>query len=340
MNVSGVLLKLNIVLILYVVFDSLRLSFVSVFKGTMNVKPTTYMDFITQIVEVIVIVVLLAVGGKEIAIAFGKIFIIFISIGGLCFFYLKIYKVTKLNIDSKRVKWFFYSGFFITIITIVLPFYRSIGIIILGNIAGVKAVGTYQASMGLIEKLSMLVMTVNEAVFPVFAGSSFCLGDSKSPIDFYFYLKVILILSIGAFAGTYYFGPYLIDLFFGKAYFESRNIIQILSVVVALRFINAFALMILVARKNELVAGTILLCQLIISVFFCYYLIPKNNGSGLAYAYIISEIIGLCICYGFIYFNEKLLYNRYIVLVKKVLGVMIFLALVIFISNKINLKSR
>lgn len=339
-NVSGVLLKLNFILILYVIFDSVRLSFTSVFKGTMNVKPISYMDLTTQIIEIIVIIVLLAIGGKEIAIAFGKIFVILISIGGLCYYYVNKYKVKIIKIDSKRVTWFLYSGVFITIVTIVSPFYQSIGVVILGNISGIKAVGIYQASMGLIEKLLMLTMTLNDAVFPVFAGSLFRLGDSNSAIDFYFYLKIILILALGAFIGTYFVGPMLVGIFFGEEYFDAKNIIRILSVVVGLRFLNSFGGMILVARKKEIIVGIIVAFQLIVHVLFCYYLIPMYGVAGLAYAFIIAETIGLCICYCFIYIIEKLYYKIFIYLINRVICVLIFVVFIIYFSNKTNFEPK
>jgi O-antigen/teichoic acid export membrane protein len=196
-------------------------------------------------------------------------------------------------LDRTLTRRFLDSGFYITLITVFYPIYQQVGPVILGgSTAGPRAVGLYQAASGFVERLLMFAAPINDAVFPIFALSKEDKGRSREA-DFYFYLKAVLILAIGAWIGTYYAGPLLVSFFFGTEYHPAQEIIRIMAACVGLRFVNNFLGTLLLARGHDRQCAFIVGGQVAFHVAMCYLMVPRTGAVGIAYAFVFSEAVGL-----------------------------------------------
>ena len=290
---SPIILSLNVIISVYVVGLSLQNSFAAVFKGTRDARAIAVVDMSTQFIDVLLIVSILWLGGMEIGIAWGKVSMVAVGLILSFFIFRRKFDFRVSPFDSGIAKRFLQSGFYITVITVFLPVYHQIGPVILGRISGMNTVGIYQAANGFADKLLMFAMPFNEAVFPLMAGSCIKLGDENSEVDFHYYFNAILILAAGAWIGTYYAGPMLVDLFFGHEYAGARSIIRILAVSIGFRFVNYFCETILLARRNERISSLLVIVQVVINVLLCIALIPRFGTAGVAYAFVIAEGIKL-----------------------------------------------
>ncbi len=293
LGASPVILSLNVILSVYIIGLSLQNSFASVFKGTRDTSAIAIVDTSSQFIDIALIVSILWLGGMEIGIAWGKVALVVLGLVLYLILFRRKFGLVASPFDPGMAKRFLQSGFYITVITVFLPVYHQIGPVILGSISGMKNVGIYQAANGFVDKLLMFAMPFNEAVFPIMAGSVLKLGDRDSGVDFHFYFKTILILASGAWIGTYYAGPMLVDLFFGPEYAEARGIVRIMAVSIGFRVINNFCGTIFLARRNERVSSFLVAVQAAILVCFCFLLIPRLGAAGVAYAFVAAEGISL-----------------------------------------------
>jgi len=285
---------LNLILVFYVIGMSLQNTFRSVFLGRRDAKLIAAVDLISQFLDVFVIVGILSAGGLEISVASGKVFVVGVALLLYIYFFGRKFGIRASSFDVGTAKGFMKSGFYITIITVMLPIYYLIGPVILGNMAGPRHVGIFQAANGFVEKLLELAMPFNEAIFPVMAGGKFNGGSEESSVDFFFYLKLSLLLAAIAWIGTYYVGPVLVVLFFGREYVSAQEVIRILAMSVGLRFVNNFLGTIFLARKKEKISSFLIGLQVSVYVLLCVVFVGQQLGAkGVGYAFVASEGLAL-----------------------------------------------
>jgi O-antigen/teichoic acid export membrane protein len=304
-HANPTIFHLNMILAFYVAGMSLQNSFASVFKGRSDMKPIAAVDITYQLADVAICVAVLFFGGKEIGIAYGKLGVIVLALLLYLAFLRRRVALRPVALDPSLARRFLDSGFYITLITVFYPLYHQVGPVILGaSSAGPRAVGLYQAANGFVDRLLRFTQPLNDAVFPIFALSREDKGRSRDQ-DFYFYFKAVLILAVGAWIGTHYAGPLLIAIFFGPEYAEAQVIIRIMAIAIGLRFVNNFAGTLLLARGHDRPCALIVGANVALHVVVCLLVIPRWGAVGIAYAFVISETIGLVMRVAYV-LGEKL----------------------------------
>ncbi len=118
--------------------------------------------------------------------------------------------------------------------------------------------------------------------------------------DFLFYLRAVLILATGAWIGTYFLGPFLISLFFGREFAAAQIVIQILGISTGIRIVNRFAGALLLARGHDQACASIVGANVAVHVWMCALLIPRLGAVAIAYAFVTSEVVCLALMFGYI----------------------------------------
>jgi O-antigen/teichoic acid export membrane protein len=298
-HANPTILHLNLVLAFYVVGMSLQNSFASVFKGRSEMKPIAAVNTTSQLADVAICVAVLWFGGKEIGVAYSKLAV---TVLGVLLYFLLLRRRVALHpvaVDRRLARRFLDSGFYITLITIFYPLYQ-VGPVILGaSVAGPRAVGLYQAANGFVDRLLRLLGPLNDAVFPIFAASRVDKGRSREA-DFYFYLKAVLILAVGAWIGTRYVGPSLIAIFFGREYAEAQVIIRIMAISIGFRVVSNFAGALLLARGHDRPCALIVGATVAIYLVGCVLMIPRWGAAGIAYSFVICEVASFAMLVGYV----------------------------------------
>ncbi len=298
-RVNATLLWLNVILAFYVSGMSIQNSFASVFKGRSDMKPVAAVDATSQLADVAICATVLWFGGKEIGIAYCKVAVISLAVCIYFYFLSRRVDLHWVPLDRALAWRFLTSGSYITLITVFQPGYQ-LGPVMLGHSAsGPRAVGLYQAANGLVERLLQFTQPINDAVFPIFAASRDDKGRSRQA-DFLFYLRAVLILATGAWIGTYFVGPFLISLFFGREFAAAQIVIQILGISTGIRIVNRFAGALLLARGHDRACASIVGANVAVHVGMCALLIPRLGAVAIAYAFVTSEVVCFALMFGYI----------------------------------------
>lgn len=215
---------------------------------------------------------------------------------------------------------------------ILATLYFQIDTVFLSYFKGDAEAGYYQAAMRILMATMMVYEVVISAFFPVIAAS---IKNDKEKFDKYalFLNKVVTYIGLVFGIGIFIFSKPIINLLYGTQYQNSIIIMQILAVVIFLRFLGAgYALFITAAEEQKYRAIGVSLSA-VVSIILNIILIPKYGAIGAAIASLITHVVLNSI---YFYFSVKLT-NRVFVDTDLLFSALIIISSLLLIFINLNL---
>ncbi|MFC1923028.1 oligosaccharide flippase family protein [Chloroflexota bacterium] len=162
---------------------------------------------------------------------------------------------------------------------------------------GDYSAGIYSAASGVLNALFIVPNTVGFVIVPVLS-NLFASHVEQAWLTAKRALGLLLIIGIGLFVAIF-FGAELLVLILGQSYSESQEILQLLSIIILFQSINYGTAAILVATNQQAKRTAVQFIAVSINVILNLLVIDRLGLIGVAYVYIITEIV-LMIGYAFL----------------------------------------
>jgi len=297
---------------LFIVSDSLRSFFGTLFVARKDFKSIVFFDVSFQILKIVFSVFailiftdLLKISGIFLAFFVSSFFTLI-----LIFFVLlkkdKSLLIGKtIKIDKSKINSYWK---FMVFASLSLAFFGSIDILMLGKFVSPEYIGYYKVAMSLVLALAS-VLSLSWAFFPIFTqikGIRFQRGFNKI-------LRYILIISIPATVGIIFIAKYLIKAIYGDSYIFAAYSIYFLSLlIITTPLIGLYSIIFEAKERPQIVSKSVLL-TLIINILLnilAIYLFkdrPLFIIAGVSLATSLSRFIllGLLVFYAKKEFNFK-----------------------------------
>jgi O-antigen/teichoic acid export membrane protein len=289
---------------LFIISDSLRNFFGTIFISKRDFKSPVFFDVSLQILKILFSVFALLIFTDSL-----KISGIFIAFFISSFFTLVIMFFVLIRKD-KSILFGEYEEFdkskinnywkFMVFASVSLVFFGSVDTLMLGKFVSPEYIGYYRAAMSLVLTISS-VFSLSWAFFPIFTqikGSRFQRGFNKI-------LRYILIFSIPATAGIVFIAKYLIKAVYGENYILAAYSIYFLSLLILTTpLIGLYSIIFESKEKPQIVSKSVLL-SLIINIllnFLVIYFFKDKPlfiiaGVGLATSLSRFILLGLLVFY-------------------------------------------
>lgn len=154
---------------------------------------------------------------------------------------------------------------------------------------GDYSAGIYSAASGVLNALFIVPNTVGFVIVPVLS-NLFASHVEQAWLTAKRALGLLLIIGIGLFV-TIFFGARLLVLILGQSYSESQEILQLLSIIILFQSINYGTAAILVATNQQAKRTAVQFIAVSINVILNLLVIDRFGLIGVAYVYIITEIV-------------------------------------------------
>jgi O-antigen/teichoic acid export membrane protein len=320
------------ILWLSAIFYSFGFFFNNIFRGLNQFQFETYPAILLNASQFIIVGVFLLLGFKILSVAIAYF---------LARFFYFSYSVYLLSSKVSKISFAFNLSESIKSLKIALPYgvhailvtlYFQIDTVFLSYFKGDVEVGYYQAAMRILMATMMVYEVVISAFFPVIAAS---IKNDKEKFDKYALFLNIVVIYIGLVfgIGIFIFSKPIISLLYGAQYQNSIIIMQVLAVVILLRFLGAgYALFITVAEGQKYRAIGVGL-SVVVSITLNIILIPKYGAIGAAIASLITHVVLNSI---YFYFSVKLT-NRVFVDTDLLFSALIIISSLLLIFINLNL---
>jgi len=278
------------ILWLSAIFYSFGFFFNNVFRGLNQFQYETYPTILLNALQFIVVGIFLLLGFKTLSVAIAYLFARMLYFAYSA--YLLSSKVSKIPItynlreSIKSLKTALPYG----IHAILATLYFQIDTVLLSYFKGNIEVGYYQAAMRILMATMIVYEVIVSAFFPVIGAS---IRNDKEKFEKYamFLNKIVIYVGLVFGIGIFIFSEPMIKLLYGSQYQNSVIIMQILAIVIFLRFLGAgYALFITVAEGQKYRAIGVSL-SVIVSIILNILLIPKLGGIGAAVASLVTHIV-------------------------------------------------
>ena len=154
---------------------------------------------------------------------------------------------------------------------------------------GDYSAGIYSAATGVLHALFIVPNTVGFVIVPVLS-NLFVSNVQQAWLTAKRALGVLLIIGIGLFV-IIFFGARFLVLILGQSYQDSQEILQLLSIIILFQSINYGTAAILVATNQQAKRTIIQFIAVSINVILNLLVIDSYGLTGVAYVYIITEIV-------------------------------------------------
>jgi O-antigen/teichoic acid export membrane protein len=292
---------------LYILMESLRSLFASMFTATKNLKPTPFLELIIQTSKILfsLFAILLLtdkfkVSGIFIAFAFsGFLFLvaeIIILVGKYReLFFGKLGNINKLQVLK-------YTGF-IGLTNLSLIFFVSVDTLLLGRFVNASYLGYYRAALSLILTLSAL-LSISGVLLPIFTQ----IEKKRLERGFQRTLRYILIFSVPVFFGLIFISKYLIRAIYGLEYLPAVFPLYALSLLVIVSPLVSLYSTLFTAKEKAKDLAKLILFSLFINILLNFVLIKSFLKISQEYATVgagIATLISMCFLLIFLYFKTK-----------------------------------
>jgi O-antigen/teichoic acid export membrane protein len=266
------------------------------FQGLEKLK---YITIITAFSKLILLVLtFLFVKNREDYLTFAFLnSLSFIFSGIIGTYYISRYYPLKISqLSFKEIKYQLRIGFPTFVSTIAYSLYSNTNIVLLGILAGEKAVAIFSVAKKLMDILTNLYSVLSKVVYPRVSELFFKSRQEALTLLKRIYIPVISLTFV--FVSILLTFPFIsnvvIDLLFGKEYIESAKVFRILSVSFLLLVVNNLInVQILLALGYNSTYGRIMAVTSVFSLISGFVLIKNFGYMGLAYNFVITEVITL-----------------------------------------------
>ena len=295
---------------LFIVSESLRSFFGTMFIAKKDFKSPVFFDASLQILKILfsVFAILIFTNTLQLSGIFIAFSVSSLLVLILTFFVLfkqdksilfgKIEKVDKSKINSYWKYMVFAS--------VSLAFFGSIDTLMLGKFVSPEFIGYYRAAMSLVVAIAS-VFSLSWAFFPIFTqikGDRFHRGFNKI-------LRYILILSIPATAGIIFIAKYLIKAVYGDSYIFAAYSIYFLSLLILTTpLIGLYSIIFQSKEKPKIVSKAVLfslLANILLNVLAIY--IFRNNPLYMIAGVSLATSLGRILLLGLLAFYAKKDFN-------------------------------
>jgi len=290
------------------IFYSFGFFFNNVFRGLNQFQYETYPTILLNSIQFFVVVIFLMLGYKTLSVAIAYLlarFLYFVYSA-----YLLFSKVSKMQLNYdfsesiKSLKIAFPYGMHAILATL----YFQIDTVFLSYFKGNVEVGYYQAAMRILMATMIVYEVIISAFFPVIGES---IKNDKKKFERYslFLNKIVIYIGLVLGTGIFIFSKSLINFLYGEKYTNSIVIMQILSIVIFLRFLGAGYGLFMTVSEGQKFRAIGVGISVIVSVVLNLILIPKYGGVGAAIASLITHIV---LNSFYFYFSIKLTQNTFV----------------------------
>lgn len=272
------------------------------FQGIEKMKIITYLTIIYK--SIFMFLVILTVKNSNdlyLVLLLDSIGSILIGIYSL-YFVKKYYKINIFLPKSNQIYFQLKNGWHIFLSRITVILYSTFNTFLLGILSTNEIVGFYSIAEKIYMAIRGLLNPIVQAFFP-FLAKKF----KESEIIYLSIVKKLLVivsfLLLVFSITTYYFSSDIILLISGKYIVESQNILQIFSISLFFALGSFFSIF-LIIKSKEKELSKITFISMFINLIFVYPVIYFFNIEGLAYLFLIIQILQVLV---------QLNYNREII---------------------------
>lgn len=296
------------ILIVYIlwlsfVFYSFGLFFNSIFRGMNKFQYEAYPTIVLNVIQFILVLLLLYFEFKTFSIAlaylaartvyfFYSLFLVKKHIGRFTFFFDAKQGVTALK-----------NSLAFGMHTILAALYFQIDTVFLSYFSGDIAVGYYQAAMRIVLASMVIFDIISGSYFPLVARDFRSEKNGHNKILYSF--NKYLILTGGSVAvGLFLYADILIESLYGSSYRASTIPLQLLSVVVFLRFAGGAYGAVITVSDNQNMRAMSVGASLVVNILLNCMLIPLYGAEGAAIVSVVTHILMVLL---YVLFTYKLL---------------------------------
>jgi len=283
-------------------FYSFGLFFNSIFRGLNKFQYETYPTIVLNVIQFVLVLLLLVLNYNTLSVA-----LVYLA-SRIVYFLFSIYLVHKkignlaFCFDMRQAFNALKKSLPYGIHTILATLYFQLDTVFISFFNGNTEVGHYQAAMRIVLAFMIICEVITSSYFPLIARDyrNDMISFKNTGLDFNKYL----ILSGGAIlSGLILFADILIRGIYGSGYESSVIIMQLLSVVVFLRFAGGgYAAMITVSDNQNLRAFGVSV-SLVVNVILNCILIPVYGAVGAAIASVLTHLVLVAL---YVLFSYKL----------------------------------
>jgi O-antigen/teichoic acid export membrane protein len=210
-----------------------------------------------------------------------------------------VFSVTRLSFDKNKARSMLGMAGTFMVISIFGVVFKQVDVLMLGRLRDPESVGIYSAAFRLIQIGMQLLPPLMLSLFPrmseVFVEAPGQLGSIAERV---LRLLLVFILPVGVISTI--FARRILFLFYGPGYEQSVIILRILIWVLLLFSINAVLYRTMIASDNEQVTMRVAGVNMIISILFNLYFIPRWGATGVTMISLLTTLIAVVQNYEYI----------------------------------------
>jgi len=275
---------------LLVIFNSLSSSFRATFIAFERIEIDAILTILTKGIILIGIVLCIYYNANLLLIIFVSLIASIINLLLSAFLVSKKFFRFTIKINKDRINGIIKEAFPFALLTVFVMIYFQIDTVMLSKMKGDIAVGLYNASYKIVFVLMFLSTSIAMAVFPTISR----LYISRKGMTEELYsraFKYLFILAIFSSIVISILAERVIDIIYGKDFYDAAPILRIIIWVLPFMFLSNFMGRILGAIGHQGVVAWIAGVSAIINVVLNLILIPVYSYFGAAIATIITEAI-------------------------------------------------
>lgn len=278
------------ILWLSAIFYSFGFFFNNVFRGLNQFQYETYPTILLNAVQFIVVSLFLILGFKTISVAIAYL------LARILYF---VYSSFLLTSKVSKIPFVFNLNEGLKSLKIALPYgihailatlYFQIDTVFLSYFKGNVEVGYYQAAMRILMATMIICEVIVSAYFPIIAEKIKTNNESFKRNGLAFNKYMILTGGIIS-AFLFLFSEQIIPLIYGKQYENTILIMQLLSIVVFLRFLGASYAVFITVTDNQMLRAIGVAASVVLNVGLNIILIPRYGAIGAAIVSIITHLV-------------------------------------------------
>ncbi len=324
------------------VLDSYGTVFSSIRRILGNFKLIAFFRVLRTIINLIITIVAITLNNSVSSLAIANAMLSFIV---FIISLINTLLILKPTVQLSLIKEFFKDSIIFSFNDFFLNIYGKISTVLLSFLSDLHSVGIYSAAVRFTRIANLLPNQVKFALLPTMyrmleeqRTDEQAIDSQSSKKVFTTLLKYMVILATPLVVSIYFFSDFFIHLIFGKKYDLSIPLVQLFSLFIYLRFLEApFSLFYIGLHKHKnMVYFQGITC--VLNIVLNLILIPKYSVYGACYATIFSESVSILML---IVLGRKYLIwgvmDVLIILMKPLIAIFISLLITYFILNKANI---
>lgn len=292
---------------LFILMESFKGFFATIFLATKNLKPIPFLELLHQIIKISFSVFAVLIFSTNFKISG---LILAFSLAGfihLIFLFLIPYKKDKSlfvgekeEIDKRKVKKFL--GF-MSLASLSLVFFGSIDTLMLGKFVDAEYIAYYRVALSLVLTISG-AFSLSGVLLPIFTQINkkrFVRGFQKT-------FKYLVIFALPATIGILFVGKHLIFIIYGREYLLAASSLYFLSLLILTAPLTNLFETIFKSKEGAKILAKSVLISLLINIFLNYILIKYLLNFSQEHAIIgvsIATVFSRIIYFGILLINAK-----------------------------------